>query len=79
MAERKTPHPGRTHFADDETLAHIARLERERAELVGALRASTHALRSYQYGNGSPDLAEAQADHNDALLSRLCDGQSAEG
>ena len=30
----------KTHFADDDTLAYISRLERERAELIEALRVS---------------------------------------
>ena len=35
------------------------------------IKASGHALRSYQYGNSSPDLAEALADKAEALLREL--------
>jgi len=37
--------------------------------LYAALQAAGHALRSYQYGNSSPDLAAQTADGIDALLS----------
>ena len=33
-----------------------------------ALNAAIHALRSYQHGNASPDLAEEIADHCAAIL-----------
>jgi len=39
-------------------------------ELEQALSAAFHALRSYQYGNASPDLAEEIADDIEALLFR---------
>jgi len=44
--------------------------------LGNALAAAIAALRSYQYGNGSPDLAESTADHcakamRDAELGHL--------
>jgi len=40
-------------------------------ELVAALQASTHALRSYQYGNAATELAESIAGKNDAVLSKI--------
>lgn len=43
--------------------------ERERAErLKGLLTAAVNALRSYQYGNGAPDLAQSVADEIVAAL-----------
>jgi hypothetical protein len=36
-----------------------------------ASTAALHALRSYQYGNGSPDLAKSVADHLQAALEEL--------
>lgn len=39
-------------------------------DLVGVLLAAAHALRSYQYGNGAPDLAASTADACDAALAR---------
>jgi hypothetical protein len=41
-----------------------------RADLLQALTAACHALRSYQFDNGSPDLAEEIADHCESLLAR---------
>lgn len=38
-------------------------LLQENARLVGLLEASLHTLRSYQYGNQSPDLAEDIAEN----------------
>lgn len=35
------------------------------------IKASAHALRSYQYGNSSPDLAEAIADKAESILREL--------
>ena len=39
-----------------------------------ALEAASHALRSYQYGNASTELAKAIADKCDAALSRATKG-----
>lgn len=38
------------------------------------LTAASHALRSYQYGNGAPDLAESIADRIDAAMSASKEG-----
>ncbi|EHK56855.1 hypothetical protein [Allomesorhizobium alhagi] len=38
-------------------------------EMKKALTAASHALRSYQYGNSAPDLAQSTADLCDAALS----------
>ena len=43
----------------------------ERTELLVALQGAVHALRSYQYGNASPDLAECIADRCAALIARM--------
>ena len=40
-------------------------------ELLVALQGAVHALRSYQYGNASPDLAASVADHCTALIARM--------
>ena len=46
----------------------IALLDRiEAMELV--IVAASHALRSYQYGNGSPELAQSAADAIDAAIA----------
>lgn len=39
-------------------------------ELYTALLAASNALRSYQYGNASPDLAKGIADFADAALAK---------
>lgn len=39
-----------------------------------ALTSAVHALRSYQYGNGSPDLAEATADACEPALQPAPNG-----
>jgi hypothetical protein len=41
----------------------------ERDQAVRLLVTSSHALRSYQYGNSAPDLAEGIADQIDAFLA----------
>lgn len=43
-------------------------VEQQRDELAEMLRATVHALRSYQSGNASPDLAKDVADRADAVL-----------
>lgn len=40
-------------------------------ELAEALEAAVHALRSYQFGNGSAELAESVANHGDKALAAL--------
>lgn len=42
-------------------------------QAVRALTAAGHALRSYQYGNSAPDLADAVAADCDAALKRLAE------
>lgn len=42
----------------------------ENAHLREMLRVGSHALRSYQYGNGSTELAESTADAIDAELAK---------
>ena len=40
-------------------------------ELVELFASSFHALRSYQYGNASPDLAKEVADKLDAAMAKV--------
>jgi len=49
----------------------LAACQRRCAELETLLNAASHALRSYQYGNGSGELAESIADKIDAALTAL--------
>ena len=49
----------------------VAACQRRCAELETLLNAASHALRSYQYGNGSGELAESIADKIDAALTAL--------
>ena len=46
----------------------IEELQAENERLRGALGAACNALRSYQYGNQSPDLAKSVAQAIDLLL-----------
>jgi hypothetical protein len=39
-------------------------------ELYEALTAASHALKSYQYGNASPDLAETVSKNADTILAK---------
>ncbi|RUU29715.1 hypothetical protein [Mesorhizobium sp. M6A.T.Ce.TU.016.01.1.1] len=39
--------------------------------LVAALKAASHALRSYQYGNSATDLAQSTADFCDEALKSV--------
>ena len=55
--------------------ADIARLTRDRAALLKIVRACSHALRSYQYGNVATDLAEEMADYCDKAIA-LCEAPS---
>jgi hypothetical protein len=43
--------------------------EAAQGEVAAALQAAIHALRSYQYGNGAPDLAEEVADRCERALA----------
>lgn len=40
-------------------------------ELLEVLRSAVAALRSYQYGNAAPDLAEEVANAADVVLSKV--------
>jgi hypothetical protein len=51
-------------------LDEIERQQQVNAELLKACKAAENALRSYQYGNGSPDLAEEIADYISAAIAR---------
>ncbi len=57
-------------LADQVTGAN-ARLIAAAPELYEALAACEHALRSYQYGNGAPDLAEEVANKASAALAKV--------
>ncbi len=48
----------------------LERLRATYADLYAALTAAVHALRSYQYGNASTELAETIADSCDAVLAK---------
>ena len=51
---------------------HIARCpEHPLSKAIATLKAASHSLRSYQYGNSAPDLAEEMADTIDAVVSKL--------
>ena len=39
-------------------------------DLLKLLKAASYALRSYQYGNAAPDLAEEIANEADAVIAR---------
>lgn len=48
---------------EEHNIAHCAEwLSLKNADQTKLLQAAVHALRSYQYGNGSPDLAKEIAD-----------------
>lgn len=46
----------------------------QRDNVLAALEAATHALRSYQYGNDAPDLAKDVADKADAVIANAKGG-----
>lgn len=48
----------------------LIRLVNNHAEIVRALEAAAHALRSYEYGNGAPDLARSVAAHCETLVNQ---------
>jgi hypothetical protein len=41
------------------------------SHIEALLRAASHALRSYQYGNGSPELSAEIADAIDAAVANI--------
>ena len=45
------------------------------AELITVATAAVHALRSYQYGNASPDLAQTVADKLTAAIQKALEAQ----
>jgi len=51
-----------------ELAGELVRLVNHRAAIVAALTAAAHALRSYEYDNGSPDLARDIAAHCEELI-----------
>lgn len=51
-----------------ETLSRLAACETEAKKLREIIKAASHALRSYQYGNSSSDLAKEIADQCDHIL-----------
>ena len=51
-----------------------ARLIKYAPEMLKNLRAAMQALRSYQYGNASPELAQEIADAAEALIRRVEEG-----
>jgi hypothetical protein len=56
----------------DALKAHIAQCpEHPMAAIIKSLRAASHASRSYQYGNASPDLAEEIANDADATIAKV--------
>jgi hypothetical protein len=48
-----------------------ARLIAAAPELLEACKVGANALRSYQYGNGSPDLAQEIAEKLEALIIKV--------
>ncbi len=63
----------------NEALTRQLQTERERGErMLKPVRAAVSALRSYQYGNASPDLAKEVADALEAALSPTPEAQAGE-
>ncbi|RWO29623.1 MAG: hypothetical protein EOS10_22540 [Mesorhizobium sp.] len=52
-------------------LGDIASRAAASAALIKALKAASHALRSYQYGNSATDLAQSTADFCDEVLKSV--------
>lgn len=50
--------------------ARIVAIVNNHAALMNALQAATHALRAYEFGNGSSDLARSTADHCETIATR---------
>jgi hypothetical protein len=48
----------------------LVRLVNNRDAIVAALTAAAHALRSYECGNGAPDLARSIAAHCEQLIEQ---------
>lgn len=46
----------------------------ERDALLAGIKGAAHALRSYQYGNSSPELARSAADALDAIIDKKGSG-----
>jgi hypothetical protein len=66
---------------DDKETCVVMQREIERknatiADLLKTCKAAESALRSYQYGNGSPDLAEEIADHIHTTIANAKGDQS---
>lgn len=63
-------------FADqfEANARHIVRAANSHDELLAVAIASMHALRSYQYGNASQDLAEEVADKLQAAIRKAQGG-----
>lgn len=59
--------PEHRFYSQEEAIAAWNRRAHD-ARLVEALKASAHALRSYQYGNSATELAEEMADTCEKLL-----------
>ena len=53
-----------------ELAVELVRLVNNRAAIIAALTAAAHALRSYEYANGSPDLARSIAAHCEELIKQ---------
>lgn len=67
-------YPGETRTlpqSNGALVRHDAKIKAQQKELVEALIASEHALRSYQYGNSATDLAEECADYCTKVLARV--------
>jgi len=54
------------------------RLYAENAALRRTLTAAAHALRSYEMGNGSPDLARTIAAEADLVLAKATQAEAAD-
>lgn len=64
-----TTYDGQLADADArEALREMADMRAEIDQLREALKGASHALRSYQYGNASTELAASIADRCDAVL-----------
>lgn len=48
----------------------LIRLVNNREQILKTLTAAAHALRSYEYGNASPDLARSIAEHCEQLFTQ---------
>lgn len=56
---------------DPVMIAANARLIAAAPDMANALKGAMHALKSYQYGNAAPDLAEEIAEHIGAILAHI--------